>query len=377
MSAVRCRRLLYLMILPFYFTAKSALASEEQIQEALKAMYIYDFSQAQAIFEKFTTGESFHPLAPLGALATKWLGDQEMYGYLVANDHLLSRIDATIKVYKDYMQNHGESAEIYFYLGATLGLKARVALGRKEWLAVLFNGYNAVAYIRKAARLQPDFVELQLPLGVFNYYVGISRNYMRIAAFILQTSGNKDEGLKQIHAAALNAPYGQYEARGLLAFIYLYLEGQPERAYHEAQWLVKAFPPNPYYHFLAAEALLAMGETKAAEKEIHTLSRLIPKLKAYTQKEYRLRQHLLEGELAFAQGNWVRAQEKLKIYVDNYDLESDIPLTIALVKLGQIADLLGQRPQAIHYYRRAIALDNRTVACRQAALYLNSPYQLP
>jgi len=363
-----------LLLLGGAYHLRASSDYESQIQSALTAMYTYKFARAQALFEGLATPQKFHPLAPLGALASRWLGDQEQFGFTQANQLLLPEIDHTVQIYRDYLQRSGQSAEIYFYLGATLGLKARVALGRKDWLTVLVNGYTAVSYIRKASRLDPNFCELQLPLGVFNYYVGISKGYMRIAAFIMNTSGDKEEGLRQIHYAAQKAQYGKYEARGILAFIYLYLENKSEVAYQEAAQLSKKFPSNPYYHFLQAEALLALNNLRSAEKEIAILSSILPQLQGFTQAEYRLRLHLLEGEVAFAKRDWNKAWQELSYYVEHYNLESDIPLTIALLKLGQIADLAGNRQTAIRYYQKARDLDNRTYICRQAAQYLQTPF---
>ncbi len=349
---------------------------EHKVQSALNAMYNYDYDRAHALFREVNQSSQFHPLAPLAELATAWLRDQELIGFADANARLLTRVDATLAVYQNHLERRPNDAKIYFYLGTTMGLKARVALARKEWLSVLSNGYRAVNFIRQAERINPSLDDLQLPFGVFNYYVGVSAGYMKIASWLLHTSGDREEGIRQIRLAAEQARYGKYEARGILAFIYIYMEGEPAQALPEAQRLSSEFPHNPYYHFLLAECYIVLGELKMARSEIETLRQLLPHLRAFTLREYQARLHLLEGEMAFASHDWNKAENELLTFVQHYELETDTPLSGALLRLGQIADLQGKREKAIFYYRRGTQLNNRTVACRQANYYLSHPFSL-
>jgi len=52
----------------------------------------------------------------------------------------------------------------------------------------------------------------------------------------------------------------------------------------------------------------------------------------------------------------------------------DYDLVSAYLRLGQVYDLQGRRPEAIELYLKAISLNNRSSAIIVAKGYLNEPY---
>ncbi|HOD38599.1 MAG TPA: tetratricopeptide repeat protein [Candidatus Marinimicrobia bacterium] len=347
---------------------------EQKIQQALFEMYNLNNVAAHQHFKEVLNSQPFHPLAPMAELATDWLKNQEELGYQEGNRILASRIDSVLAIYHDKLKANPQNGELEFYYGCTYGLKARLSLGEKDYLGVLINGYNAVRYIKAAERHQPDFIELQIPFGVFNYYVGISRGYMQIASWIMNTSGSKEEGLAQMRYAAHNARYSCYEARSILAMVTLYFEGDYKSTLYYAEMMASDFPNNPYYNYLAGEALIQMGRYAEAEKQIKRIKQLLPKLKPKTQKEYWSKLHQLQGSLALKKGDLATAEKELRAVIDNYDQEMDVQLGFALLRLGNVYDLTGRRELAVQCYQRAYGLKNRSQACQLAKLYLKTPY---
>lgn len=347
---------------------------EQKIQKALYAMNNLDNVAAHRLFKEVLESQPFHPLAPMAEVATDWLVNQEELGFKKGNAILLGRIDSALAIYKNKLKKKSQDGELEFYYGATYGLKARLSLGEKDYFAVLNNGYNAVRYIKAAERHQPDFVELKLPFGVFNYYIGISRGYMRIASWIMNTSGSKEDGLAQMAYSAHNARYGCYEARSIMAMVILYFEGDYKTSLYYSQMMAHDFPDNPYYNYLAGEALIQLGQFAETERQIARIRQLLPTLKPNTREEYESKLHQLQGSLALQKGDLVTAEKELKAVVQNYNQEMDIQLGFAYLWLGNVFDLKGERATAEKYYRVAYDLKNRSLACKLAANYLKIPY---
>jgi len=348
---------------------------EQTIQKALFEMNNLDNVAAHQHFKEVLNSQPFHPLAPMAELATDWLVNQEDLGFKMGNEILAGRIDQVLAVYKQQLKAKPNNGELEFYYGVTSGLKARLSLGEKDYWGVLINGYNAIRYIKAADRHQPDFVELKLPFGVFNYYVVISRGYMQIASWIMNTSGSKDDGLNQMRFAAHNARYGCYEARSILAMVTLYFEGDYQTSLKYSQMMANEFPDNPYYNYLAGEALIQMKRYTEAETHIRKIKKLLPILKPKTESEYISKLHQLEGSLALRRGDLKTAERELHAVVDNYHQEMDIQLGFACLWLGNVYDLKGDRDQAMSYYRKTVNLKNRSLACQQASLYLKHPFK--
>jgi len=349
---------------------------EQKIQKALFEMNNLDNAAAHTHFKEVLNSQPFHPLAPMAELATDWLVNQENLGYQKGNQILENRIDAVLAIYRDKLQADPHNGEMEFYFGCTYGLKARLLLGQKEYFGTLISGYNAVRFIKAAARHQPDFIELQLPFGVFNYYVGLSRGYMQIASWILNTSGSKEDGLAQMAFAAKNARYGCYEARSILAMVDLYFEGDYATSLTYSKMLAADFPDNPYYNYMAGEALIEMERYREVPGQIQKIKKLLPGLKPNTQAEYISKLNLLQGSLALYQGDLLTAEKELKTVIDKYDQEMDYQLGRTCLRLGYTYDLMGRRTDAMQYYRRASELKNRSVACKLAEKYLKTPYKL-
>jgi tetratricopeptide (TPR) repeat protein len=347
---------------------------EQTIQKALFEMNNLDNAAAHQHFKEVLDSQPFHPLAPMAELATEWLVNQEDHGFQKGNELLASRIDGVLDIYRAKLKAKPNNGELEFYSGCTYGLKARLSLGEKDYWGVLINGYNAIRYIKAADRHQPDFVELKLPFGVFNYYVGISKGYMQIASWIMNTSGSKDDGLAQMAHSAKNARYGCYEARSILAMVTLYFEGDYQTSLKYSKMMADEFPDNPYYNYLAGEALIQMKRYAEAEVQIKKIRKLLPILKPKTHSEYVSKLHQLEGSLALRRGDLKTAEKELRAVVDNYDQEMDVQLGFACLWLGNVYDLQGNRTQAVRYYKQAYDLKNRSLACQLAGVYLKKPY---
>ena len=347
---------------------------EEKVQLALDEMYNMNLDESNILFTEVLHNEPFHPLAPVGALATRWLINQEIQGFRKGNEQLLKEIDTTLIIYRDEIDKYPDNTDILFYYGTAMGLKARIQLAEKDWLGVLLSGYKSMQYIKHSFRENPEMWDIYLPIGVFNYYVGVSSSYMKIASWIMSESGSKDEGLQQMQIAEKHGNYSRYEARNLLAFILLYMEEDYYGSLKYSSMMAEKFPDNPYHFFLAAEALIILHKYDRAKIYMEKHQTLIPELRGNTKNENILKTHLLKGTLALHSGDLITAEEELRYTVDTYDLELDWHIAYANMRLGNVYDLQGKRETAIECYKKAISSDNRTSAYKWAKKYVNTPY---
>ncbi|HCL00558.1 MAG TPA: hypothetical protein DHW42_10705 [Candidatus Marinimicrobia bacterium] len=367
------RIILILMLISPALFGLSFEDQEEKVQEALKAMNRMEHEEAYRLFKEVRDSEPYHPLAPLGTLANKWMVNQAIKGFEAGNNEMLHEIEGVIGEYQKRLLIEPNNPDLKYYMGLINGLRARVQLSEKKWLSVMISGYKIIHYFKSAVKENPGNPDVIIAFGVFKYYVGMSSGFMRIASWILQLSGSKEEGLEQIEYAALNGNYSRYEARSILAFSYLYFEEDYKSAQRWLAVLRAEFPNNPYYAFLAAEAELQTGNTNIDEQTAKIINKL-PELNLYTKLDYYQRLQLLKGTRAMLENDLVTAEYELKQFVDNYYSELDYDLTNGYLRLGQVYDLQGKRPQAIEQYRKAVALDNRTGAILKAAQYLKTPY---
>jgi len=357
----------------FYLPAQTIEEQEAKVQLALKAMGRAELKEALRLFEEVRDTEPYHPLAPLGALANEWMVNQGEFGYDAGNRQVLKDIDAVILGYRQRIIVEPDNYYLKYFLGLSNGLRARVQLAQKNYLGVLVSGYNIIRYFKSALAENPNDPDIIIAFGVFNYYVGLSSGFMKIASYILQISGSKEEGLAQIQEAALHGHFSHYEARALLAYIYLNYEGDCDAARYWLKMLLDEFPDNYYYNYMSAGMEL-QTQNPRIELQLDRIQRRLPKMSPYTRSEYEQRLQLFSGIQALLENDLISAERELKQFIDKYYSEMDIDLGNACLQLGKVYDLMGQRQNAVKYYQRTIDLNNRTIMISEAKKYLAQPY---
>ncbi|HDP68557.1 MAG TPA: hypothetical protein ENN20_08675 [Candidatus Marinimicrobia bacterium] len=353
--------------------AQTAELQEARLQEALKAMNRMEHKQARDIFLEAARHEPYHPLGPFGAVANEWIYNQGKYGHASGNRELLADIEDVLLDYRRQLLLDPENTEIIYYMGLANGLRARVLLAEKDYLGVLISGYRIIRNFKSALKENPDDPDVIIAFGVFNYYVGLSSKFMKIASWILQISGSKEEGLQQIETAALQGNYSRYEARNLLAYLNLYFEANYREAQRWLDMLLEDFPDNPYFNYMYAEMKIQSGNP-AIEENLARIEKRLPTMEPFFRKEYQKRLTLFRGSRAFLEGDLELAARLLSEYIAAYDSEMDFDLGNACVRLGKVYDLQGRRQAAVSMYKKAAALDNRSAAMEEARRYLAEPY---
>ncbi|MBU1633822.1 hypothetical protein KJ762_04845 [bacterium] len=362
-----------LIIMGRLLPGQTAEYQEARIQEALKAMNRMEHDHACSLFVEVSQNVPYHPLAPFGALANEWIFNQGKFGYEAGNRELLEDIDDLILDYRRHLVLDPDNPDLKYYMGLTNGLRARVLLAEKDWLGVLVSGYRIIRNFKSALKGSPDNPDIMIAFGVFNYYVGLSSGFMQIASWIMQISGSKEEGLQQIETAALHGNYSRYEARSIMVYLYLYFEADYAAVRRWLDMLLNEFPGNPYYNYLYAELCIRTGNPNI-ETYIEKIHQRLPELEPFFKKEYIQRLRLLEGSQALLNDDLDRAETQLLSYLGNYDSEMDYDLASAYLRLGQVYDLQGRRPDAVKIYQKTVDLDNRSSAVIAAKGYLIKPY---
>lgn len=345
---------------------------EDTIRVAIRCIYKLEYEKSYRLFKSVFYS---HPFAPFGTIAVEWLLDQQKSSVEEANQNLEKSVFTVSSYYRRLVKNHPDDYRILFYYGLTMGLKARVLLGKKDWIGVLVSGYKSYSYIKKAWEKEADY-DACFPMGLFSYYVGVSSAYMKVATALLGISGSKEEGLKQIEITAYRGNYGKYEARSTLAFIYLFMEGNYREALRYSSTMAKEFPNNPYFKYLMAESYMGMGECDKVKLLIREMEEVFPALEGRVKRETAFRINLLRASLALYGGRLQEADKFFKECLNYTDFELDYELGSLYLRIGYMYDMMGEREKAKKWYRKVMKLDNRSVACREAARRYKEPFSL-
>ena len=262
-----------------------------------------------------------------------------------------------------------------YALGVSHGLEANYEfLVEKAWMAALHEATEARKDDEQVVRLDPNFVDARLILGLNAYVVGSLPFYWRALGFLGGFHGDKQGGIRELEKVAKCGIMNRYDADILLAAIYR-REHEPTKAIPLLQDFVKQFPQNYMVRLEMVQMYSDAGNKQAALDVLAQVDHLreegAPGYKNIPQEKIAyLRGNLLfwYNDLAPALIDLMDATRK----ADELDLNTAV---MAWLRLGQVYDLRGEHQAAIGAYREAEKVAPNSAPALEAKGYISSPYR--
>ncbi|UCD37311.1 MAG: hypothetical protein JSW54_10820 [Fidelibacterota bacterium] len=341
-------------------------AFDAMLWRGIDAMYSYRFHEAADALDSVMAADSDNTVAPFVAVANQWLMSLTEESFAASHGALLDAIDATIPRYDKMISRHGHRADILLFLGSTYGLRARVHLAEKNWFAVLYSGLKGWSLVHNAHEQDSTLADAYLPIGIFDYYAGMSSTAVQLLARMFGINPDRQGGIEILQKGVQLAPYAWIEAASTLSIIYLYIENEPELAYRYTDLLIQHYPANYYFNFLMGEELVRSRRLPEARAFMPRLEALFMQSHPNQRLEWALKYASLEAALAFEEGELDTSMERCQWVIDNYDMEFDWHLGFAHYIRGQILESRGNLTKAREDYRFVANLDNKTYAVDEA-----------
>ncbi len=373
------------LCLSFLFPAGKAAAENQPgqlhayLRQGIESSFNLDYAGAISSFQKAVeldrespTGYAFLALARLVSYETSFdskereKSQEEMLGYIS---------DAVARGEKRVEKNPRDG-QAYFALTLAKIVKVRLALAQRSYFTVAQESANAWNYVEKTRAADPANYDIYFPMGLLHYHLDQLPGVTRFLSSMLITAGDHHRGIQELELAMQKGDLFRELAQAELSSVYINFERQPALALAMTVDLRERFPQNYNFSFSLAIILSDLGRFSEAyaiardmEKGIQAGS-LAPQL----QTRY---DHLL-GRILFDQGEYARAGEYFqKVLKDTAPYHARIRAS-AMLRLGMIQDVRGQRKQAEEYYHRTLEVEGgEGVAQVDAKQYLKTPYLHP
>src|SRR4051812_47307677 len=152
-----------------------------------------------------------------------------------------------------------KDVEALYFMGAIEGLKASFeeAVERRHF-AALKDGSDAVDKHREVIKLEPNYHDAEITIGLYDYTVGSLPLPVKIAAGMFGFRGSKKRGLATLERVAKEGKWVHDEAKTLLIVLYT-REKQFGEAASYARELAAKYPRNYLYRLEAADALVSQA----------------------------------------------------------------------------------------------------------------------
>jgi tetratricopeptide (TPR) repeat protein len=262
-----------------------------------------------------------------------------------------------------------------YSLAVTHGLRANyLFLVEKAWIDSLHEVTAARRLSEEVLRVDPNFIDARLILGLNQYVVGCLPFYLRVIGSIGGFHGDKSGGISQLELVSRSGVINRYDAKIILAAIYR-REKCPEQAIPLLEDLANRFPRNCLFRFELVQMYSDAGKKEPALQvlaEIDALRRAGAPGYAGIPAE---KVDYFKGNLLFWYGDLNVARTHLKQATKNVD-ELDLNTAVlAWLRLGQVCDLQGDHQEAIEAYRQTMKTAPQSAAASEAKSYISNPYR--
>ena len=367
---------LFLLLLISSAFSKNIHLGDDLVKEGVFAFYNYDYERSLELLSKAREEYPEHPGVHFiwaAATWTKSLAHEPVDTTHVVLERALSDI---IPIYDSLVEKYPLDPYYRLYQGSAIGLTARVTLSQKRWFSTLSRAYQGFVIIMDIMEDYPNLIDGKLPIGIVQYYSGMSNSLLKWAVKLYGVNASTELGLNEMTLAADSSEWAWVEANGILSFLYLWVEDDPVLAAKHSRKVVEKFPNNYYYKIMFLEALIKIGDLDKAWKLIGNLNNSAENLTP-RQREWYL--PYLEYEKAlfmFQKKEYESALSHLEVAIKNYNGELDVIIGFALILQGNIKDLKGDRAGAKSSYRSCLDLDNFSSAMYSANKYLIQPFYI-
>jgi hypothetical protein len=284
------------------------------------------------------------------------------------------------------LKQYPRDVEALYFLGATAGLKASFeeAVQRRHY-AALRDGSEAVDRHREVIKLDPNFHEAEVTIGLYDYVIGSLPFPVKILAGVVGARGSKKRGLATIEQVAKGGSSACDQAKTLLILLYR-RENRFAEAAGVARELAAKYPRNYIYRLETADALISQaqkaGETKgaganvAAAREALDIYEALLHDKAVADTAARTFDliHFKYGEALLKAG---RAEQAAAEFLASTKVAGADPglMTMAHLYAGRALDADNKRQEALDQYRVVLARPDIFDAHEVANKGLHQPYK--
>lgn len=251
-------------------------AAESHMEEGIRSLYALDYPASRGAFRHIITEEPDNPFGYLAEAGGIWWQAAAEFGLFKGTPTLQGLFEADIagalRTSKALMRSKdpGQRADAYFVSGMTLGTKGQWDLLRGHYVQAYFDGRKAVKHLKKCLKIDRDYGDAYLGLGVYDYQAGHLGGVLKLSV-LLGVKGDVKRGLERIALAARQGRYASRQAAQFLSSIYILDEQDFARALPIIQELRQEYPESPYFQFLESYLDHRLGDWDGSYREAHFL----------------------------------------------------------------------------------------------------------
>ncbi len=394
--------------------------------EGFEALYNLDYERARQHFKEMMRFFPDHPAGSQFLAVSIWLKtlneSRRLQAALYNTDDFYAEKEdkADPKILAEFrdltrqtktlaearLRRDPKDAEALYFLGASEALKAAFAgMVERSFMSALHNGSDAVDHQREVLKLDPNFHDAEVSIGMYDYVAGTLPLPVKLMAAIGGVRGSRKRGLATLERVAREGVWARDDASVMLIALY-----KRERRFADAYTMANAlglkYPRNYLFKMEAADALVsqaaverAIDPSAARKSETQAFAIFDTLLQREEHPSSTSRQqnattaataaaatsnaarapldlvHYSYGEALFVAGQTERAAKELLAAATLPNAEATLA-TRARLRAAQALDASGKRADALVQYNAVLARPNVFDSHEAAQRGLKEPYKV-
>ncbi|MCK4547629.1 MAG: tetratricopeptide repeat protein [Candidatus Eisenbacteria sp.] len=346
------------------------------IVQGMEEVFSGRFDEALKVTERMIALDPESPVGHFYRGATYW------WMFLIDPDNktvgtkVEENLERAVQKGKKRLDADPNDVEALFYLGGAYGFRARYRIVEARWWGAAWDGRKAKGFLEKVAALEPEWVDTNLGLGMYNYYVDVLPKYfqvLRIVAFI--PAGDREKGLAQLRRAMREGIYTRSEARFFLLDIMKDHEKDYVRALQLVRELAGEYPENPFFRLL--EVVIHVNRLGRYSEAIRLSEGLLAELENSPfmfADDVAVRAQYYLGKAHFFRGNSPAALNAFETLLAGDPERPQWVIAWANMRLGQVYDMEGRREEALARYRRVLKMREYGETHDAARRWIKKPF---
>lgn len=336
-------------------------AAEAYLDQGLYALYNLDYDEARGKFRELINLEPQNPYGYLFEAGAIWWQSSMEYGLFKDTPTLEGLFERDIELAIETAERLFDveyatmRAEARFAAGMALGTRGQWNLMRGNWMRAYFDGKKAVKHLKKCVKIDPEFYDAFLGLGVYDYQAARLPGVLKLGALV-GIRGDEQRGLERMRMALEKGRFGARQAAQFLATSYVLDRKDYASALPLIQRLRNDYPTSPYFHFMEITTLYRVGryeESRESAKALLGKSKEDPGLLG--RKQMTLFCGMSGDAECLGPAEVSAAIEWLSQAIDRASPADKAWLATTHLFRGIAHDVLGQRSLAIDDYERVLA----------------------
>jgi len=366
-------------------------------REGNEALYNMDYATARAKFEEIKKIIPQHPAGDLYVATVIWLEhlnkNRRLQTSLYKNESSFyagadkanektegDTVDPAVdRAFRERMAQaktkalalvtrNKNDADAQYFLGAFFGVMAGYeASTARKFFSAMRNGSRSVDAHEKTVKIDPNYHDAYLSLGMYDYIVGSLPFMYKALAAVVGARGNKQRGIERLQGVIKKEAATADDARVLLLAIY-----QNEKRYEDALALLdKLSAKFPRSYLVKLERAYTLISLKRAKDAYAAFDDLLKDPAAAPAVDL---VHFQYAEALALDKDYKRAAEHFLEVPKSKGADANLA-TMALLRTAQIYDLAGQRNDAVAQYKAVLARPNVYDTREQAEKGLKQPFR--